>query len=293
MTIGIKGKKAFHAVIFVLIVMLLFIIFLHIGFPYESLKMRIIEELETKTPFLYEIEEVIPYPLVGLTLKNVVIYSMVGPKKIKVMGVERFRVAISLLQLLRGKVYLRLWGEILGGIVEGGASKRGGQGEIRLSGRDINLRRIHILSDVVGVEMAGIMEGKTELTLSEGGISKQSGVAEFTISGAMLSRLPLPGLAPLRVGLIQGSTELRGGSAIIKRLAFSGGDFNGEVLGSIFLNPKISQSTLNLRVTIRPSGKFDPKHRMLISLFGRRGQTENIYSFSLRGTLGSPRIVTK
>jgi type II secretion system protein N len=293
LTIGIKGKKAFHAVIFVLIVMLLFIIFLHIGFPYESLKMRIIEELETKTPFLYEIEEVIPYPLVGLTLKNVVIYSMVGPKKIKVMGVERFRVAISLLQLLRGKVYLRLWGEILGGIVEGGASKRGGQGEIRLSGRDINLRRIHILSDVVGVEMAGIMEGKTELTLSEGGISKQSGIAEFTISGAMLSRLPLPGLAPLRVGLIQGSTELRGGNAIIKRLAFSGGDFNGEVLGSIFLNPKISQSTLNLRVTIRPSEKFDPKHRVLISLFGRRGQTEKIYSFSLRGTLGSPRIVTK
>jgi len=293
LTIGRKGKKAFHAVIFVLIVMLLFIIFLYIGFPYESLKMRIIEELEAKTPFLYEIEEVIPYPLVGLTLKNVVIYSMVGPKKIKVMGVERFRVAISLLQLLRGKVYFRLWGEILGGIVEGGASKRGGQGEIRLSGRDINLRRIHILNDVVGVEMAGIMEGKTELTLAEGGISKQSGIAEFTISGAMLSRLPLPGLAPLRVGLIQGSTELRGGNAVIKRLAFSGGDFNGEVLGSIFLNPKISQSTLNLRVTIKPSEKFDSKHRVLISIFGRRGQTEGIYSFSLRGTLGSPRIVTK
>ncbi len=293
MTIGMKGKKAFHAVIFVLIVMLLFIVFLYIGFPYESLKMRIIEEVEAKTPFLYEIEEVIPYPLLGLTFKNVVIYSMVGPKKIKVMGVDRFRVAISLLQLLRSKVYLRLWGEILGGVVEGGASKRGGQGEIRLLGRDIDLRRIHILRDVVGVEMAGILEGKTELTLGEGGISKQSGIAEFTISGAMLSRLPLPGLAPLRVGVIQGSTELKGGNAIIKRLAFSGGDFNGEVLGSIFLNPKLSQSTLNLRVTIKPSEKFDPKHRVLLSLLGRRGQTEGIFSFSLRGTLGSPRIVTK
>ncbi len=293
MTIGMKGKKAFHPVIFVLLVILLFMVFLYIGFPYESLKRRIIEELEVKTPFLYEIEEVIPYPLLGLTFKNVVIYSMVGPKKIKVLGIERFRVTISLLRLLKGEVHFRLWGEVFGGIVEGGTSKRRDQGELRLWGRDINLRRIHILSDVLGVEMAGILKGKTGLTFGEGGISRQSGTAEFTIREAMLSRLPVPGLAPLPVGLIQGNIELRDGSAIIKRLAFSGGDFNGQVLGNIFLNPTFSQSRLNLRVTVKPSAKFDPKHRALLSLLGRRGKTEGIYSFSLRGTLGSPRMVMK
>ena len=290
MTIQMKGKKAFHAVIFVLIGILLFILFLYLGFPYESLKRRIIGELEAKTPFVYEIEKILPHPLLGLSFKNAVIYSIIGTKKVKVLGIERLRVAVSLLQLLGGRISLRLWGEILGGTVEGGLSKSGGQAELTLLGREMNLRQIQVLRDVVGVEMVGILRGKTALTLGEGDISRQSGTAEFTVSEAKFSKLPLPGLAPLGVGLIQGSLEMKRGNVIIKRLAFSGGDFNGEVLGNILLDARLSQSRLNLKITIKPSAQFDPKHRVLLSLLGRRGKAEGFYAFSLRGTLGHPQI---
>ena len=293
MAIQMKGKKAFHAVIFILLGIFLFILFLFIGFPYESLKRRIIGELEAKTPFHYEIEKVRPYPLWGLTFKNVVIYASVDSKKIKVLGVERIRITGSLLPLLWRKVSLRLWGKILGGTMEGRFSKRREQGELTLLGRDVNLQRIHILRDVVGVEMEGILEGKTMFTLGGGGISKQSGSAEFVISEAILSKLPLPGVTPLRVGRIQCNIELKGGNIIIKRLAFTGGDLKGKVLGNIFLNSHFSQSRLNLRITIEPSAKFDPRHRVLLSLLGREGQTEGSYAFSLRGTVGRPRLVTK
>jgi len=290
LTIQMKGKKAFHAVIFVLIGILLFILFLYLGFPYESLKRRIIGELEAKTPFVYEIEKILPHPLLGLSFKNAVIYSIIGTKKVKVLGIERLRVAVSLLQLLGGRISLRLWGEILGGTVEGGLSKSGGQAELTLLGREMNLRQIQVLRDVVGVEMVGILRGKTALTLGEGDISRQSGTAEFTVSEAKFSKLPLPGLAPLGVGLIQGSLEMKRGNVIIKRLAFSGGDFNGEVLGNILLDARLSQSRLNLKITIKPSAQFDPKHRVLLSLLGRRGKAEGFYAFSLRGTLGHPQI---
>ena len=293
MTIQMKGKKAFHAVIFILLGILFFILFLYIGFPYDTLKRRIIGELEAKTPFLYEIEEVRPYPLSGLTFKNVVIYALVGSKKVKVLGVDRFRVTLSLLPLLWRKVYLRLWGEILGGTVEGEVTKRGDKGELMLVGRDVNLQQVNILRDAVGVEMAGILRGKTAFTLGEGGVYEQSGTAEFTISEAIVSRLPLPGVAPLRVGGVQGRLELKRGNVIIKSLAFSGGDLNGQVLGNIFLNPNFSQSRLNLRITIKPSAEFDPRYRVLLSLLGRQGQKEGFYAFSLKGTLLHPRLVTK
>gem|GEM_PF-1528466 len=294
MTIQMKGKKAFHAVIFILLGILFFILFLYIGFPYDTLKRRIIGELEAKTPFLYEIEEVRPYPLSGLTFKNVVIYALVGSKKVKVLGVDRFRVTLSLPPLLWRKVYLRLWGEILGGTVEGEVTKRrGDKGELMLVGRDVNLQQVNILRDAVGVEMAGILRGKTAFTLGEGGVYEQSGTAEFTISEAIVSRLPLPGVAPLRVGGVQGRLELKRGNVIIKSLAFSGGDLNGQVLGNIFLNPNFSQSRLNLRITIKPSAEFDPRYRVLLSLLGRQGQKEGFYAFSLKGTLLHPRLVTK
>ncbi len=293
MTIQMKGKKAFHAIIFVLLVIFLFIVFLYIGFPYDMLKRRIIGELETKTPFLYEIEELRPYPLSGLTFKNVAIYASLDSKRARVLGVERFRVTLSLIPLLWRRVHLRLWGKILEGTVEGGITRRGNNGELTLWGRDVNLQQIDILRDVVGVEMAGILRGKTVLTLGEGGISEQTGTAEFTINEAILRRLPLPGVAPLRVGSIQGKLELKRGNILIKRLAFSGGDLSGQVRGNILLNPNFSQSQLNLRITIKPSAKFDSRYRVLLSLLGRQRQTEGLYAFFLKGTLHHPRLVTK
>jgi type II secretion system protein N len=288
-----KGKKVFHAIIFILLVILLFIFFLYIGFPYDTLKRRVIGELEAKSPFLYEIEKLRPYPLSGLTFKNVAIYASVDSKRARVLGVDRFRVTLSLIPLLWRKVHLRLRGEILQGTVEGGITRRGDKGELQLWGRDVNIQQIDILRDVGGVEMAGILRGKTALTLGEGGISEQTGTAEFTISEAMLTRLPLPGVAPLRVGNIQGQLELKRGNILIKRLAFSGGDLSGQVLGNILLNPNFSKSRLNLRITIKPSAKFDPKYRVLLSLLGRQRQTEGLYAFFLKGTLHHPRLVTK
>jgi len=293
LTIQMKGKKAFHAIIFILLVVLLFTFFLYIGFPYDTLKRRIRGELEKKTPFLYEIEKLRPYPLSGLTFKNVVIYASVDSKRARVLGIDRFRVTLSLIPLLWRKVHLRLWGMILGGTVEGGITRRGDNGELTLWGRDVNLQQIDILRDVGGVEMAGILGGQGALTLGKGGISEQTGTAEFTISEAMLRRLPLPGVAPLRMGSIQGRVELKRGNIIIKRLAFSGGDLSGQVLGNILLNPSFSQSRLNLRVTIKPSEKFDPRYRVLLSLLGRQRQTEGLYAFFLKGTLHHPRLVTK
>lgn len=293
LTIQMKGKKAFHAIIFILLVILLFIFFLYIGFPYDALKRRIKGELEAKTPFLYEIEELLPHPLSGLTFKKVVIYASVDSKRARVLGVDRFRVALSLIPLLWRKVHLRLWGDILEGTLEGEITRRGGNGELTLWGSDVNLQQIDILRDVGGVEMAGILRGKTVLTLGEGSISEQTGTAEFTITEAILRRLPLPGVAPLRLGRIQGKLELKRGNIIIKRLAFSEGDLSGQVLGNILLNPNFSQSRLNLRITIKPSAKFDPRYRILLSLLGRQRQTEGLYAFFLKGTLHHPRLVTK
>jgi type II secretion system protein N len=293
LTIHMKGKKVFHAVIFILLVILLFIFFLYIGFPYDTLKRRVIGELEAKTPFLYEIEKLRPYPLSGLTFENVAIYASVDSKRARMLGVDRFRVTLSLIPLLWRKVHLRLRGEILEGTVAGGITRRGDKGELQLWGRDVNIQQIDILRDVGGVEMAGILRGKTALTLGEGGISEQTGTAEFTISEAMLTRLPLPGVAPLRVGNIQGQLELKRGNILIKRIAFSGGDLSGQVLGNILLNPNFSKSRLNLRITIKPSAKFDPKYRVLLSLLGRQKQTEGLYAFFLKGTLHHPRLVTK
>ncbi|MFQ5842726.1 MAG: type II secretion system protein GspN [Thermodesulfobacteriota bacterium] len=293
MAIQMKGKKALQAVIFILLGVFLFILFLYIVFPYETLKRRIIGELEAKTPFRYEIEEIRPHPLSGLTFKNIGVYAPVYSKKVEVLGVERLRITLSLLPLVWGKVSLRFWGRMLDGTVDGDFFKKGRGGELTLVGRDVNLQRIHFLREVKGVEMAGILKGKTMIALRKGDLSGQSGSAEFQISEAVLTRLPLPGIAPFPVGQIQGNIELDHGKVIIKRLISSGANFNGQVLGNIFLNSHLPQSRLNLKITIKPSGKFDPRYRMLLSLLGRQGKTKGIYAFSLKGTLLHPRLVTK
>jgi type II secretion system protein N len=288
-----KGKKALHAVIFILLGILLFILFLYIGFPCETLKRRIIRELEARSPFLYEIEEIHPHPLVGLTFKNMVAYASVGSKRVRVLGAERLRVTVSLLPLLWRTVSLRLQGRVLGGTLVGGISKRGDQRELTLRGKDMNLQQFGVLKDLVGMEMTGILRGKTVITLGGGDISQQSGRAEFLVTTAILSRLPLPGLVPLRIGRIEGKVELRRGSVLIKRLAFSEGDFEGQVLGNIVLSSHFPDSRLNLRITVEPAAEFDPRHLALLSLLGRKGKIKGSLAFSMRGTLGRPRLVTK
>ena len=293
MAIKMKGKKALHAVIFIFLGVFLFILFLYIGFPYEALKRRIIGELEAKTPFRYEIEEIHPHPLSGLAFKNIGVYALVDSKKVKVLGVERLRITLSILPLVWRKVHLRFWGRMLDGTVDGDFSKKGRENQLTLVGRNVNLQRIQFLREVKGMEMAGILKGKTLMTFRKGDLSGHSGSAEFQISEVMLNRLPLPGIAPLRVGHIQGSIELERGKVIIKQLVSSGGDFNGQVLGNIFLNSHLPQSRLNLKITIKPSGKFDSRYRMLLSLFGPQSKTGGVYAFSLEGTLLQPRFATR
>jgi type II secretion system protein N len=223
----------------------------------------------------------------------VVIYAFVDSKKVIVLSVKRFRISLSVLPLLWRRVHLRLWGEVLDGTVEGELSQSGGPGELILSGKDANLQRIHFLREIVGVEMGGILTWKMMVTFGGRGISEKIGSAEFLISEAMLSRLPLPGIAPFGVGDIQGNIELKHGKVTIKRLASSGGDLNGQVLGNIFLNSDFPKSRLNLKMTIKASAKFDSRYRILLSLLGRQGKTKGIYAFSLQGTLLHPRLVTR
>jgi type II secretion system protein N len=278
LAIHTKGKKALHAVIFILFGIFLFFLFLYISFPYETLKMRIIAELEARTPFQYEIEELRPHPPSGLTFKNVTIYAVVNSRRVEVLIVERLRITLSLLPLLWREIYLRLWGKMVEGTLDGDFSKREGRRELALSGRDMSLGRIPI---------------KAMIALREGDISGQSGSAEFLISEATLTRVPLPGIAPVRMGRIQGNMDLKLGRVIIKRLACSGGDFNGQVLGNILLASPLLKSRLNLRVTIKPAAKLDPKYRVFFSLLGRQGKIKESYAFPVRGTLDHPRLVTR
>ncbi len=285
-----KGKKALHAVIFIFLGVFLFILFLSMGFPYEALKRRIIGELEAKTPFRYEIEQIRPHPLLGFAFKNIGVYALVDSKKVKVLGVERLRITLSILPLVWRKVYFRFWGRMLDGTVDGDFSKKERENQLTLAGRNVNLQRVQFLREVKGVEITGILEGKTLMILREGDLSGHSGSAEFQINEVMLNRLPLPGIGPLRVGQIQGSIELERGKVIIKRLVSSEGDFNGQVLGNILLNSHLPQSRLNLKITIKPSGKLDPRYQMLLSLFDPQSKTGGVYAFSLKGTLLQPRF---
>jgi type II secretion system protein N len=182
---------------------------------------------------------------------------------------------------------------MLAGTVDGDFSKKGRRVELMLEGRDVNLQRIPFLREVKGVEMTGTLKGNAMIALREGDLSGQSGLAEFQIRGAILNILPLPGIAPLRVGHIQGSIELKRGKITIKRLSSSGRDFDGQILGNIFLNSHLPLSRLNLKITIKPSGEFDSRYGMLLSLFGPQGKTKGIYAFSLEGTLFRPRLLTK
>jgi len=46
LAVQMKGKRVLHAVIFILLGVFLFIFFLYIGFPYETLERRIIGETD-------------------------------------------------------------------------------------------------------------------------------------------------------------------------------------------------------------------------------------------------------
>ena len=293
MAVQTKGKKVLHGICFILSGIFLFFLFLYLGFPFETLKQRIIWELEAKTPFQYEIEDLHPYRLSGLAFKNVVISVPVDSKKLRVLSIEQCRITLWPIPLVWGKVSLRLWGEVLDGTLEGDFFRRGKQGELTLSGKDVNLQRVHIFREITDVEVEGVLEGKGRVAVKEGNISEQSGSAEFVINEAIVRKLPLPGIAPLRVGRIQGSVDLKLGRVIIKRLTFSGGDLDGQVVGNILLNSPVSESRINLRITIKPSSKFESRYRLFLSLLGQEGKIGDPYTFSLRGTVRHPRLVGK
>ena len=166
MNLSTRQKRLLRWIGYPLLAITTFIITLHLTFPYQRLKGKIIDALADKYDVtIYKIE---PTTLPGgLILKTVSLKTRpTKPKEEPItILVNELRIDIGLLGLLRGRYDVDLVAELDGGTIAGNILVTGAGLEADLETKSLSLAQIPGLASAVGLPMEGGLNATMNLTL--------------------------------------------------------------------------------------------------------------------------------
>jgi type II secretion system protein N len=199
----IVRSKYFIPACYSLFFVSVFLVSLYLKFPVESVKQRIIYEIEKNTPFKADIKNVNVYPIFCLKIHDMKLYHKA---KESYLDINELKLSPSILYLILGKLKLPykanlMEGEAKGSFIYSFKTKQIEKVEANLAG--INIEKI---SSIIPTNNFG-KQGPTILGVLNGGFSfdlgsQTKGNFDFSISNLTLSNIrvrdfPLPSFSNL------------------------------------------------------------------------------------------------
>lgn len=167
-----------------------FIFFFLATFPIEKVK-GIIEKKAEQRGILLEIGNLSMKGITSIEGSNLKIGLKNPSQKERSVPIEKLKVSLSLLKyLIKKKIDISFEGNLADGEISDGKLKETSDGfllEIKKI-KEINLKKGEILSQIIGFELRGILNGGINCTLNKKGIYDSNGRIELNISKAMVSQ---------------------------------------------------------------------------------------------------------
>jgi type II secretion system protein N len=313
------------------------VVFAYLTFPSERLRERIIDEFNARQTgpdaMKLEIDSLDAYYLSGVEAEGIRLISQAKPgttvapevstglaaagaaagPKPSVLAIESAHARVGLLPLLIGSIRLSFGADAFGGSLSGTTSESDGARRIWIELEELALQKATLLSDAVGLPLAGVLNGELEFTLPEGKLAKAEGklslkMQELSAGDGKAKIRDTIALPKIEAGDLTFEGESTDGQLKVTTFSGSGPDLELAAEGSIRLRDPAQASLLGLTTRFRFTDRYVGKNEMTRGLFGTPGSTmpglfdldpknkrakraDGFYGWRVTGTLTSPQFV--
>jgi type II secretion system protein N len=158
---------------------------------------------------------------------------------------------------------------------------------------DVQVGQYPYLSEWLKRGLTGTMSGSVTYAGGPGGFPQGSGKAKVSIlNGTVRFAQPFLGVESLKFQRIDGRMALEKQKISLSRCDFKGKDVEGQVSGTVHLNPNFPRSTLDLSVAIKTAPTFltDEGRLFTAGTFLAKRLQQGDFKIHIRGTVAQPRI---
>jgi type II secretion system protein N len=266
-------------------------------FPSGAVKERLIYEAGARG-WQIDVHDVSPSGVLGVRMDGVALTDASGLK----IPVERLDASLQLLPLLVGRRVLEYRASLFDGTVEGSAALSGQERRMKVAIDGVELMRAMPLRKAAGMDLAGKVSGRMDLTLPGGALERSSGTLELSVEKTGLGGGQVPALMnltlpPVALGTVSATAKVEQGRVTVDKLEAKGGDaeLTGEGI-AVVLQPRMQYAPLTgqARVRFQPTLWQKPAAATLrpvveASLNSSRSP-DGSYRFQVSGSLGNPQL---
>jgi type II secretion system protein N len=259
------------------------LVFGYLTFPYNRLGDRVVQEFNAKQtgpkPMRLKLGDVSSYWLNGVEAEDITLTSpgepdeQGKPGKPKVLKIDSAHVSVSLFRLLFGTLKLSFGADAFGGELSGATvnSDEGRQLEVELE--DLDLSQAPLFGDIVGLPLAGKLNGSIDFLMPEEKLAKADGkismkVTDLAAGDGKAKIRDTIALPRLEAGELTLEAEAKAGVLKITSLAANGPDLRLDSDGTLRLRDPFDTSLLSLNVSFKFQDRYTNKSDITKSLFG-------------------------
>ena len=268
--------------------MFCFVLFAYWTFPYERLRVRLIEEAGERG-YELEIIDLSPSRLSGVTLEGVrlVLPGKAGQPPVDVLF-DELALRASLFSALSDTKSFSFDAELAGGDVQGDVAIGEDNFAIEAEFSGIDLKQLPVLRRFTKVPVTGQLDGEIALTMP-GDVGESNGSVEITIEGMSIgdgeTKVDIPGWGGLTLdeadaGNLEIQATIEEGIANIERLKTDGKDLKLDVLGNVKLTWPMNRSQLNLMIKAKVEDGYKERYPKMATMF-ELASTGNDYEAAL------------
>jgi type II secretion system protein N len=310
------GKKVGYFVFF----FFAFLVSVTWTFPYDKLKERLVssfnaQQRASSSQQELRVDELDSSFLTGVKATGVrLAMPPLEPGKPPVeLKLDEVRARVSLLSLLVGNKDITFKIKGFDGTIEGEFVEKSKERLIKVELDGVDVGKIEVLSQALGVPMEGRLFGQVDLRLPEGKASKGSGTVNLEIRDLAVGdgKAKIKGLLELpklTVGALKFDAEAKEGILKVSKLAAGGKDVELSGEGRIQMRELANDSNLDMSVKFKVNDGYRGKNDKTKSLFGAPGSSipplfeldptvkraktpDGLYAFQVRGQLGKPQFL--
>lgn len=210
---------------------------------------------------------------------------------------------IGILGIITGSRDISFSAGLLSGTIEGDLRLDENAQEIAAKIQQLDLAKLPLLSDKIGLPVNGKVQGQVELELNPKDFKAARGTIAIAVEKAGLGegklQLPVPGFSggltvpPINLGKILAELEIGKGRADIKTLQVRSEDVEATVEGNLNLQKRLDQSMANLKVKFKLTDDFlnrNPKFKDLIQMAGLPRGPDGMSTYNIYGNIGHPQF---
>jgi type II secretion system protein N len=272
----------------------LFVFFLYICFPSDSIQTYLANRLSNMSPQIrVTIERVKPALPPGIRLFNVQLYHQDNFWG----SIENIKLIPSLLSLFGSETEFSFQGNAYTGEIKGNAEIRTNSPAVSmtvdttLSG--IQVKDVEAIQDVSDNNISGILNATLAYTIDARNRTMK-GTLKLSDSRLELA-VPIFNQDLLTFRDVQAEILLNNQTLTIQRCSIEGNQLDASISGSIILNRSTGTKALNLNATITPHSVLLAELKKSMPLFllkGGKSAGQDI-SFKIRGTMEAPEFSLK